>query len=62
MGSDGSRPRQVTFEGGRYPSWSPDGTELVFTKENVRSNEPDVGVLWVLDPDTGHEWQLTHKR
>jgi Tol biopolymer transport system component len=60
--SDGSGPRQVTSEGGSYPSWSPDGTELVYTKEDVWSSEPHVGVLWVLNPDTGHEWQLTQKQ
>jgi TolB protein len=58
---DGASARQMTTHGGTNPSWSPDGTRIVYTRENWRSNDPGNGVLWTVDVGTGAEDQLAHK-
>jgi Tol biopolymer transport system component len=59
MDANGSDARQLTRHGGSNPSWSPDGTSVVFSRENWRTNDPGNGVLWVVDVETGTETQLT---
>jgi Tol biopolymer transport system component len=55
---DGSQQSQLTLCGGEHPSWSPDGSQVVYTKRNnVRT--PEDGVLWLLDVAQGKERQLT---
>lgn len=61
MNADGSAPRQLTTRGGSDPSWSPDGTEIVFTPEDWRINTPQNGVLWVIGAETGQGYQLLCK-
>jgi Tol biopolymer transport system component len=61
MKADGTGARQITTQGGYHPSWSPDGTKIVFTRENWVCNTPENGVLWMIDVRTGVETQLTTK-
>ena len=61
MDLDGTSLEQLTSEGGLWPSWSPDGTEIVYMKFDAFSNADDVGVLWIVDVMTREERQLTHK-
>jgi serine/threonine protein kinase len=61
MGATGESPRRVsTF--GYNPSWSPSGTHLVFSTENVADNPYDrVGssTLWIVDVASGNTTELT---
>ena len=58
---DGTGVRRLTTQGGSHPSWSPDGSAIVFTRHNIRRNVPENGVLWTVDPETGMQYQLTWK-
>ena len=55
---DGGNARQVTPVAGREPSWSPDGTELVYTDARPCRGSGR-GVLWILNLATGKARQLT---
>jgi Tol biopolymer transport system component len=61
MNADGSAARQLTALGGYHPSWSPDGSSIVYTRENAVCDIPENGVLWKVDVQTGVETQLTTK-
>jgi Tol biopolymer transport system component len=61
MNSDGADPRQLTQHGGMHPAWSPDGAEIVFTREDWRTNAPQNGTLWIINVETGREYQLLCK-
>lgn len=61
MASDGSTAREIAAGGAAGPAWSPDGTKLVYCKEDRETNALDRGVLWVIDVITGEAEQLTHK-
>ena len=55
MGLTGEAPRRVTSAGFR-PSWSPDGTTIAYSTENVDVNpQNDYGTseLWLADVETG---------
>ena len=55
MGLTGEAPRRVTSAGFR-PSWSPDGTTIAYSTENVDVNpQNDYGTseLWLVDVETG---------
>jgi WD40 repeat protein len=58
---DGSGLRQLTHvaedAAAALPSWSPDGTKIVF-ESNVSGNYE----IWVMDADGGHKTQITHER
>jgi len=58
---DGSEQRQLSTRGGGAPSWSPDGTRIVFVRDDWSKDDPELGVLWVVDVETGAETQLTRK-
>jgi len=58
MRSDGNNQEQLTFCGGLDPSWSPDGSMIVYTK-NLQDGSGADGVLWLLDVRNGIEKQLT---
>jgi Tol biopolymer transport system component len=59
MNSDGTGVRQLTQNGGQHPSWSPDGSKIVYARWDWTLNSPENGVLWVIDMTTGTESQLT---
>jgi Tol biopolymer transport system component len=66
MNADGSDVRQVTqlARPGQAedtdPQFSPDGTRIVFQRENVRGTLPDDGIaLWIVDLTTGAEHRVT---
>jgi Tol biopolymer transport system component len=59
MNSDGSNARRITSGGGEWPSWSPDGAKLVYTRLSGKSASQDRGVLWVVDLQSGVSTQLT---
>lgn len=61
MNRDGSDARQVTWQGGAHPSWSPSSLEIVYTRANGESSAPEDGVLWVTDLATGESRQVTYK-
>ena len=61
MSANGAGARQLTKCGGYHPSWSPDGTRIVYTRENAVCDTPENGVLWTVDVTTGIETQLTTK-
>jgi TolB protein len=45
---------QLTSDGGDYPSWSPDGSKIVFTR-----TQPGDGGLWVMNADGSGKRRLT---
>lgn len=45
---------QLTFDGGDYPSWSPDGTKIAF----MRSAKGDGG-LWIMNSDGSGKHRIT---
>ena len=55
---DGTGRKRLTDEGGRYPSWSPDGKEIVFTASDVESGA-SIGVLWKMNSDGSNKRQIT---
>lgn len=61
MNVDGSCPRQITAHGGKEPAWSPTGREIVYSRYNGQSDNPENGVLWIIDVETLCERQLTSK-
>ena len=58
---DGTEARQLTSHAGSHPTWSPDGTKIVYYRENWGCDIPENGVLWIVDVATGEETQLTFK-
>ena len=59
--ASGQNPRQLTTHGGCDPSWSPDGSRIVYTRCDWYRDASDAGVLWIIDVDSGSEEQLTTK-
>jgi Tol biopolymer transport system component len=55
MNTDGTDQKQLTHWGG-YPSWSPDGTKIVYYQTNPDSN---TGTLWIMNADGTNQQQLT---
>ncbi|HEY5150810.1 MAG TPA: hypothetical protein VIJ23_13530 [Mycobacterium sp.] len=66
MNADGSRIRQITEKArpalgeDTDPQWSPEGRQLVFQRNNVRSAIPTDGIaLWTITLATGCEKRIT---
>jgi hypothetical protein len=56
--ADGRRVRRVSGEGfAAWPSWSPDGTTLLFAR--AEPEQPDVWNLWRVHVETGRTVRLT---
>lgn len=45
---------QLTTDGGDYPSWSPDGTRIVYTRTQLGD-----GGLWVMNADGSNKHRIT---
>jgi len=59
MDADGSNPSQLTTEGGTEPSWSPDGSRIVFSRYNPWEFGERNGRLWIMNADGSGKRQLT---
>jgi Tol biopolymer transport system component len=66
MGADGSHVRRITQDAlpaqgeDQEPMWSPDGTEILFQRWNVRDARPrDHVALWIVDLASGKERRIT---
>ncbi len=66
MRADGSHVKRLTQKSlpatgeDSQPQWSPDGSEILFERWNVRGAKPlDTVALWILDLRTGKERQIT---
>ena len=69
--ADGSNPRRITKKGGLWPSWSPDGKKIVYTRLpeviviGVREfalapNQEGIGDLYIINADGSGEKRLTY--
>jgi Tol biopolymer transport system component len=54
MNADGSNPHQLTY-GGTNPSWSPDGSQIVY----YHSYNDSTGTLWMMNADGSNQTPLT---
>jgi len=64
MNPDGTGQRQLTKYGGAWPTWSPDGRQIAFVREDGRQSCAEQGVIWVIDVHSGPflaERQLTYR-
>ncbi|MBE0433937.1 PD40 domain-containing protein [candidate division WOR-3 bacterium] len=60
VNTDGSGARKLTTDGGRWPSWSSDGSKIVYTKYSLDEPYPEGnGELYVIDPDGLLEKRIT---
>jgi dipeptidyl aminopeptidase/acylaminoacyl peptidase len=53
---DGSGETRLTWQDGRQPSWSPDGTRIAFARYVVRA----YAQIWVMNADGSGQTQLTN--
>lgn len=61
MNADGTGQRQLTQDGGSWPTWSPDGSQIAFTREDGRQSCVEQGVIWAVDVQSGVERQITSR-
>jgi TolB protein len=59
MNADGSNQQRITYEGGNYPCWSPDGSKIVYTKYSAFTPTEGNGRIWIMDTDGSNRRQLT---
>jgi len=68
---DGTNPKRLTKKGGRWPSWSPDGKKIVYTRVTefistgvrefgIPPGAEGIGDLYVINPDGSGETRLTY--
>lgn len=71
VNADGTNPRRITKKGGAFPSWSPDGKEIVYTRMTefistgvrefaIPPGAEGIGDLYVINPDGSGETRLTY--
>lgn len=60
MNADGSARRRVTTSGGWNPSWSPDGTSIVYSRPAITQLSRGHGVLWTLNLRTDQATQISN--
>ena len=64
MATDGSNVRRLTDSGNDYdPYWSPDGSKIVFTREDAshaNATTTPTSDIFVMDADGSHVTRLTH--
>lgn len=59
--SDGSEARRLTTKGARWPSWSPDGSRLVYTKWSLGApRQEGSGDLYIVNADGSGERRITY--
>jgi len=61
MNSTGGGEPKLTSNGGAEPTWSPDGLEMAFVRENSHDSSPGGRVLWAITLATRVERQLTQR-
>jgi len=54
INSDGTNLMRLTTDGGYVPSWSPDGSKIIYTN-SCQYN----GYLWIMNPDGSDKRQIT---
>jgi Tol biopolymer transport system component len=71
VNADGSRPKRLTKKLGRWPSWSPDGSKIVFTRVtefvagpgwsdwSLPPSQEGIGDLYIINTDGSGERRLT---
>ena len=58
--ASGSDPRRLTWKGGQWPSWSADGSEIIYTRIAYNNRtQPGSGDLYVISTDGLMERRLT---
>jgi TolB protein len=65
INKDGTNIRQLTTEGAVEPTWSPDGSKIMYTKFNFHKAfyhqyEPGNGKIWVMNSDGSGKTQITY--
>jgi Tol biopolymer transport system component len=58
--ANGTNARQVSQHGGWRCAWLPDGQHLVYTRAGTTCGGTDLGVLSMINVDTGEETQVTY--
>lgn len=61
MDSDGSNLTLLSLDRAvdSYPSWSPDGSKIVFISSNFKNNDSWITDIWTMDSDSNRK-QLTN--
>jgi len=62
MDADGSNLKQLTQKGGTSPAWSPDGSQIVYTRYNFAEFSEENGHLWIMDSNGENKRQLTFRK
>ncbi len=61
MDADGTNLLQLTQNGGTYPAWSTDGSQIVFTRHDGHEFSDENGHLGIMDANGRNKRQLTFR-
>jgi Tol biopolymer transport system component len=61
ISASGGDLRQVTTQGGTYPTWSPDGIAIAYVRTNWALADSGAGTIWTHDLHTDIETQITSR-